>query len=101
MELINYCDNQLILDAEVSSKLRTLYAAKAEFDVTIDAVKNAMLEVMEEHSIKSFENDFLKITYKAPSARKLVDTNALKEQGLYESYVKESPVKSSVVVSFK
>ena len=52
-------------------------------------------------SAKSFENDFLKITYKAPTTRKSVDTKALKDEGLYDLYLKETPVKSSVTVTFK
>ena len=56
---------------------------------------------MEQNGIKSFENDFLKITYVAPTTRKTIDSNALKEQGLYEMFLKDSPVKSSVKVSFK
>ena len=43
----------------------------------------------------------MKITYKAPSTRKTVDTARLKEEGLYDFYTKESPVKSSLVVTFK
>lgn len=101
MELIKVENNALELNEEVSNKLKSLYQAKAEFDVRMDEVKNAMLEAMEANGIKSFENDFLKINYKAPSVRKTVDTARLKEEGLYDLYTKESPVKSSVTVSFK
>lgn len=101
MELIKIENNELQLNEEVSNKLKALYAYKAEFDVRMDEIKNAMLEAMEQNNIKSFENDFLKIVYKAPSTRKSVDTARLKEEGLYDLYLKESPVKSSVTVSFK
>lgn len=101
MELIRVENNALELNEEVSNHLKALYQAKAEFDVRMDEIKNAMLEAMEKNNIKSFENDFLKINYKAPSVRKSVDTQALKDAGLYEFYLKESPVKSSVTVSFK
>lgn len=94
-------NNELYLAKEVSEKLKELYRFKAEFDVKMDEVKNAMLHAMEENGIKGFENDLMKITYKAPSVRKSVDTKRLKDEGLYDLYLKESPVKSSVVVSFK
>ena len=55
----------------------------------------------ENNDIKSFENDFVKITYKAPSTRKSVDTAELKAQGLYDMFLKESPVKSSVMLTWK
>lgn len=101
MELIKIENNELQLNEEVSNKLKALYAYKAEFDVRMDEIKNAMLEAMEQNNIKSFENDFLKIVYKAPSTRKSVDTARLKEEGLYDLYLKESSVKSSVTVAFK
>jgi hypothetical protein len=101
MELIQVTNNQIALNEEVSENLKQLYQAKIEFDVMVDRVKNSMLEVMETNGIKSFENDFLKITYVAPTTRKTIDSNALKEQGLYEMFLKDSPVKSSVKVSFK
>lgn len=101
MEIIKYENNELHVSKEASDKLKALYLAKAEFDVLMDRVKEELLKTMEENGFKSFENDFMKVTYKAPSVRKSIDTQALKDQGLYESFIKESPVKSSVVVSFK
>lgn len=101
MELIKVENNTLQLNEEVSTRLKELYQFKAEFDVRMDELKADMLKAMEENNITSFENDFLKITYKQPSTRKSVDTQALKDEGLYDLYLKESPVKASVVVSFK
>ena len=101
MELIKVENNELQIAQEASEKLKQLYAVKAEFDVRMDDLKNQMLKAMEDNGIKSFENDFMKITYKAPSTRKTVDIARLKEEGLYDFYVKESPVKSSLVVTFK
>lgn len=101
MELIKVENNELQLAEEASLRLKELYKFKAEFDVKMDELKNQMLEAMEANGIKSFENDFLKITYKAPTIRKSVDTKALKDEGLYDLYLKETPVKSSVTVTFK
>lgn len=101
MELIKVENNELQIAQEASEKLKQLYAFKAEFDVKMDDLKNQMLKVMIDNNIKVFENDFMKITLKNASVRKSVDTQALKDDGLYELYLKEVPVKESVIVTWK
>ena len=82
-------------------KLHDFQVQKAQMEMQEKEIKEAILTAMENNDIKSFENDFLKVTYKAPSTRKTVDTKALKDEGLYDLYTKESPVKSSVVLTWK
>ncbi len=82
-------------------KLHDFQVQKAQMEMQEKEIKEAILAAMENNDIKSFENDFLKVTYKAPSTRKTVDTKALKDEGLYDLYTKESPVKSSVVLTWK
>lgn len=101
MELIKVENNELQIAQEASEKLKQLYAVKAEFDVKMDDLKNQMLKAMIDNNIKVFENDFMKITLKNASVRKSVDTQALKDAGLYELYLKEVPVKESVIVTWK
>lgn len=101
MELIRVENNELQIAQEASEKLKQLYAFKAEFDVKMDDLKNQMLKAMIDNNIKVFENDFMKITLKNASVRKSVDTQALKDAGLYELYLKEVPVKESVIVTWK
>ena len=101
MELIKVENNELQIAQEASEKLKQLYAFKAEFDVRMDDLKNQMLKAMIDNNIKVFENDFMKITLKNASVRKSVDTQALKDAGLYELYLKEVPVKESVIVTWK
>lgn len=99
--LIKIENNELQIAKEASEKLKQLYAFKAEFDVKMDDLKNQMLKAMIDNNIKVFENDFMKITLKNASVRKSVDTQALKDAGLYELYLKEVPVKESVIVTWK
>ena len=101
MELIKVENNELQIAQEASEKLKQLYAFKAEFDVKMDDLKNQMLKAMIDNNIKVFENDFMKITLKNASVRKSVDTQALKDDGIYELYLKEVPVKESVIVTWK
>lgn len=101
MELIKVENNELQLAEEASLRLKELYKFKAEFDVKMDELKNQMLEAMEANGIKAFENDFIKMTYVEATTRKSVDTKALKEQGLYDAFTKETPVKASVKLTWK
>lgn len=101
MELVKVQDGHITVAEEVMKKLHDFQVMKAEMDLQEKEIKQAMLKAMEDNDIKSFENDFVKITYKAPTTRKTVDTNELKAQGLYEMFTKESPVKASVTLSWK
>ena len=74
---------------------------KARLELKEKELKAKLLETMENNGIKKFENDYVVVTYKAPSVRKVIDTDALKEQGLYESFLKENGVKSSVTIKIK
>lgn len=64
-------------------------------------IKEAILKEMEDRGIDSIEIDDVKITYKAPYTKTSVDSNKLKEDGLYEKYTKTSNVKSSILISIK
>ena len=101
MELVKVENGSLILVKEIEDKLRAFQVEKARMDMLEKQIKEAMLKAMEENGIKSYESDNVRITYKAPTTRSTVDTQALKEQGLYDSFVKTTPVKASVVVTWK
>lgn len=101
MELVKVNEGTIVCAEEVMKKLQAFQIEKARMDLEEKKIKEAILNAMEEHGIKSFENDFMKVTYVAPTTRKSVDTNALKEEGLYDLYVKESPVKASVKLAWK
>ncbi len=100
MELVKVQDGHITVAEEVMKKLHDFQVKKAEMDLQEKEIKQAMLKAMEDNDIKSFENDFVKITYKAPTTQK-IDTEALKEQDLYDMFLKETPVKSSVMLTWK
>ncbi|WP_407453513.1 hypothetical protein [Methanobrevibacter sp.] len=101
MELVKVENGSIVVAEDVLEKFHEFQVVKARMEMEEKKVKEALLMAMEENGIKSFENDFVKITYKAPTTRKSIDSNALKEQGLYDAFVKETPVKSSVVLTWK
>ena len=97
-------NGQIDLSLEIAQLLeeaRELDLKKKENDIKMSEFREALLEAMQKHGIKKWENDIMTAIYKPETERKTVDTNALKEQGLYDSFLKTSPVKASVQVTFK
>ena len=101
MELIKIENGAIALHEEVEMKLKAFQVEKARMEMLEKEIKEAMLQAMEQNGIKSYESENVKITYVAETVKKGVDTKALKEQGLYELYCKETPVKASVRISWK
>lgn len=101
MDLIKVENGSIVLAEEVETKLRAFQVHKLQMELLEKQIKEAMLKAMKENGIKSYESDNVRITYKEATTRSSVDTKALKEQGLYDSFVKKSPVKESVVVTWK
>lgn len=101
MELVTVKDNQLEIAQAVISELKAFEVEKARIEIKEKELKKALLSAMEEHNIKKFENDDIRIIYVAETVRKSVDSDKLKEQGLYDSFTKESKVKASVRLEIK
>lgn len=101
MELIKYENNQITVANELLSKMKMLHDTKVALEVEEGRLKQDLLEAMKQYDIKSIENEVFKAVYKAPTTRKSVDTQALKDQGIYDQFTKESTVKESVTLTYK
>lgn len=68
-----------------------------------DAIKTKGYEFLESNGLleEGYRQNGIKLTYKKPFTKKVVDTKALKEEGLYELYTKDSEVSGSVQVSIE
>lgn len=68
-----------------------------------DLLKGAILKAMENNNILKLDTPDLLISYIAPSDRDTFDSKKLKEdnQDLYDSYVRLTPVKSSIRIKVK
>lgn len=66
-----------------------------------EILKHALLKAMKENGIKSWKNDYFTATYKEESTQKRVDNDRLKQDGLYEKYLKLVPVKENLQIRFK
>lgn len=67
------------------------------------SMREELTSLMDQYGIKSIDNDFVKITYKAASTRTSVDSTRLKKEqpDIYNQYLKTSNVKASVVITPK
>lgn len=93
--------------SELESKIsNAIYDLKKQYDaieLRNNDIKEQLKQAMEDNGIKKYENEFLAITYVAPTTRKTVDSKKLKElhQDIYEECSKVSDVKSSLRIKFK
>lgn len=76
---------------------------KKMLDEQEKALKEALVEAMEKFDVKSFENDYIKMVYVAPTTRTTIDTARLRKEapGLAAEYSKTSEVAASVRVTVK
>jgi len=97
---IQVTNQSIVLAQEIVNQIIQFEEEKTRIKLFEDDLRKALLKAMEDNGIKSYTspNNELTITYKDGYVSKRVDTDALKEQGLYDSFLKESKVKPSVVI---
>lgn len=71
-----------------------------QMKLQMDAFKEAMTDAMSKAGVKKWQNDFVTVTYIPEGERTVVDTKALKDQGLYECFSKKSKVAAHVTMKF-
>lgn len=72
-----------------------------DMEEQIKETKQKILEEMENNNLKSVDLGNIKISYTAPTETTSVDTEKLKEEGIYEKYSKKSRRKSSISIKIK
>ena len=92
--------NALITD-DLLEQITQLKYLEEQIDTWKFKHKEAIKEIFKRNGIKSFKNDYINITYVAPTIRKSVDTKALKEAGLYDLYSKETPIDEQIRIKLK
>lgn len=100
-KLVTIENGNIQIANEFMTEWKAFQEQKELMELREQKIKQAILEAMEANGIKSYENDFIKMTYVEATTRKSVDTKALKEQGLYDAFTKETPVKASVKLTWK
>lgn len=100
-------DNALTLFNDAAMTVMKNVSALIEQKKALEEQEKGMREeltaLMDKYDIKSIDNDFVKITYKAESTRTSVDSTKLKKEqpDIYNKYSKTSTVKASVVITPK
>ena len=106
-ELLNiYANNELELgkvEEQISIAIADLQNKYQELQNKNNEIKEQIKEAMEKDEVKKYENDYISITYVAPTTRTTVDSKLLKEkyEDIYKECSKVSDVKSSVRIKIK
>lgn len=101
MNEVTFENGKIQIAVEVMKELQAFNEQKAAMELKEKRIKEAILQAMEENNIKSFENDFVSIKYIPQTTRKSIDTAKMKDEGVYDVYLKESAVKSQVRLTWK
>lgn len=98
-------DLQIIQSAvpDVLKSITDITVQKKKLEEQEKLMKKKLLQAMEEHGVKSFENEKVKFMYVAPTKRTTIDSKKLKADHpeLAETYSKTSNVSASVRITVK
>lgn len=67
----------------------------------LETFRYKLEKAMKEHDIKKWDNDYFTAIDRADSVQKRVDVDKLKEDGIYEKYIKLVPIKGGLQIKFK
>ena len=102
-ELIIINNGVALLDAETSSKIADFERKMKEIKEAEDALKQGIINEMEQKGILKVETEEMTISYIAPSDRETFDSKRFKfdHPDMFDEYVKLTPVKASVRIRVK
>jgi predicted phage-related endonuclease len=101
-----YANNELELgkiEEQISIVIADLQNKQKELQDKNEEIKEQIKISMEQNEVKKYENDYISITYVAPTTRTTVDSKLLKEkyEDIYKECSKISNVKSSIRIKVK
>lgn len=100
-------ENQVVVfeskAASVIQAIKDIAVKKDELEKQDKEMRKQLETAMEQYGVKSFENEFIKVTYVAPTTRTSVDSKKLKElhPDIFEKCSKTSDVKASIKITVK
>lgn len=88
---------------DVLKAITDITVQKKKLEEQEKLMKQKLLQAMEEHGVKSFENAKVKFMYVAPTTRTTIDSKKLKADhpDIVEAYSKTSNVSASVRITVK
>ena len=89
--------------AAVIQRIGNLVQQKVEIEAAEKSMREQLQQAMEQHGIKTFDNEIIKITYVDASTRESIDGMKLKAQmpEIAAKFVKRSNVKAFVKIELK
>ena len=102
-ELVKVENGEIVVAQDFTRAYAEFQKKALEMDLKLKEVKEKMKIAMEENNRLTYEDDFIKITYRKASTRTTVDSAKLKKElpDIYEEYSKTSNVSSSISVEAK
>lgn len=104
-EQVEETDLQVIQSAvpDVLKSITDIVVQKKKLEEQEKLMKKKLLQAMEQHGVKSFENAKVKFMYVAPTKRTTIDSKKLKADhpDIAEAYSKTSNVSASVRITVK
>ena len=102
-ELTSVIDENGQLSTNASYLLQQYELKIKEIEQIQQEYRQVILEAMEKSGNDKFDNDFITVTYIAPTTRTSLDTKRLKAEHpeIYGEYLTESEVKASVRIKAK
>lgn len=94
-------ERKLVEVGAITEETYEMLASFKYYQDQYELFKYQLEKAMKENNIKKWDNDYFTATIKEDSIQKRVDTEQLKEKGLYESNLKLVPVKGGLTVKFK
>lgn len=96
----------LVVSDDILDKFEQVAMLQAQIEEWQNKQKETIMELFKKHGVKSFKNDYISITYKAPSSRRTLDSKKVEElldtfQLNKEDYYRTSDVKESLSIKFK
>lgn len=92
--------NALITDDFIEKLVQVEYLQQ-QIEMFKTEHREQIKDIFKKYGIKSFKNDYISITYVAEGIQKRVDNERLKQEGLYDKYLKVVPTKESIRVQLK
>jgi hypothetical protein len=102
-ELITITNGIASLNPETAQQIAEFERKAKEIKDAEDALRAEILKEMEAKNILSLETEEIKISYKSQYDRESFDSKTFRNEhaDLYDSYVRMTPVKSSIVIKVK
>lgn len=102
-ELVKVENGEIIVAKDFTKAYAEFQKKALEMDLKVKEVKEKIKIAMEENNRLTYEDDFIKITYRKGTTRTSIDSARLKKElpDIYQEYSKTSNVSSSISVEAK